>query len=556
MGISQGQSGLTRSNTKIEAFVRFVREILYRRRFLVAIIAGMALLTVGAVAQEDRPEIVSGERKPAHKKDLGPRAIGVLQLGEKGRSSLVPIAILINGKFWDASVYKADPIPMSLDSGTVYEIERSGSSQGLFTVGSALHRNVANAPNPWIGTGSWVPNGTVVAKAHKAEITPVGLETKDKPPRLTRGSSAEGNNGSAPKSGAGTASSTPQNTSSNQTAGNQTASPPPPSKAPSSQTSGSPASNSPSSNSPQNGSKGSTGAGQTGSAGSTNAPAPTGNKPSDSNTTESKPAAAKPKEENVPASDSGASAENRPKLRRGRPTEPLPGDDDVEGYSKVGGPAASPSSSSGSSAKQDKDDLANVQLIPAISDAGGPQPHSYAFEWIHGEEEDRRKQMTAMAKDQLHAYLAAQAKATITLAPSPRAKHAPSKEVEPILENTKMIAYDLWMTNQPVIVFSAEAHVPPPSGNHADTPAELQYSILLVAYPDIYNNLHKLYAGVTDKYHLDVTPRLELVDAVDADGDGFGELLFRETSDAGPGWVIYRATADKLWKMFDNLSPE
>jgi hypothetical protein len=72
-----------------------------------------------------------------------------------------------------------------------------------------------------------------------------------------------------------------------------------------------------------------------------------------------------------------------------------------------------------------------------------------------------------------------------------------------------------------------------------------------VTRTDIYGNLRKLYAGVTDKFHLDVTPRLELIDAVDADGDGRGELLFRETTDAGNGYVIYRAAADKLWKMFD-----
>jgi hypothetical protein len=61
---------------------------------------------------------------------------------------------------------------------------------------------------------------------------------------------------------------------------------------------------------------------------------------------------------------------------------------------------------------------------------------------------------------------------------------------------------------------------------------------------------------VTDKNHLDITPRLELVDAVDVDGDGRGELLFRETADAGSGWLIYRATNDKLWKLFDSLNPE
>jgi hypothetical protein len=97
---------------------------------------------------------------------------------------------------------------------------------------------------------------------------------------------------------------------------------------------------------------------------------------------------------------------------------------------------------------------------------------------------------------------------------------------------------------------------PLPGTPHAGADSELQYSILLVADPDIYNNLHKLYVGITDKYHLDIMPRLQLVDALDADGDGRGELLFREISDNGTGWRIYRATADKLWKLFDSLSPE
>jgi hypothetical protein len=201
-------------------------------------------------------------------------------------------------------------------------------------------------------------------------------------------------------------------------------------------------------------------------------------------------------------------------------------------------------------------------MVPAISDATGPDPRSFAFEWLKDEEGDRQKQMVALAKDQVRAYVDAQAKARITPKPAgtQAARRTPSatKTKDPILENVQMKAYDLWANNQPVMVLSAEAHMPPPPAGVAFSAvdAEMRYSIVLVAYPDIYNNLHKIYSGVTDKYHLDITPRLELIDAVDADGDRRGELLFRQISDGAKGWIIYRATADKLWKMYDSLHPE
>jgi hypothetical protein len=43
---------------------------------------------------------------------------------------------------------------------------------------------------------------------------------------------------------------------------------------------------------------------------------------------------------------------------------------------------------------------------------------------------------------------------------------------------------------------------------------------------------------------------LELIDAVDADGDGRGELLFREVGDAGSAFVVYRVIGDRLYPLF------
>lgn len=239
-------------------------------------------------------------------------------------------------------------------------------------------------------------------------------------------------------------------------------------------------------------------------------------------------------------------------------------DYDVPGYGKPkSGKDSSASSSDNSAAKPAASSAATepVQLVPAISDADGPELHSFTYEWDKGAEDDRRKQMLDLAKAQLLAYLDARAKGQIPAkpaAPHPTARKPASKAPAPIFENAQMRTFDLWGSNQPVLVLSADAHLPPPaSGGAVDLPsAPLQYKIMLVTRTDIYGNLHKLYSGVTDRFHLDVTPQLDLIDAVDADGDGRGELLFHKTTDAGNGYVIYKATADTLWKMFDTVSPQ
>ncbi len=458
----------------------------------------------------------------------------MLRITASGKATLVPITILIGGKFYDASAYKAAPVPMALESGTVYEGERTGSSLGLFTLDGAQHSTVANSLTPWIGTGKWLPAGTEAAKTSlKAEDVPVGIETSDAPPRLSR-------TGSASKDAPPTTTASPAA--------------PPASTAPSSTGS----SGAPPASTPQNPSTG-TSSGSSGSGPAASSPPAAGSatppaaesKPAgaDSHSTTDADSHAKESDNN-----SGAGDSNRPRLRRGKPVDPLP-DEEIPGYSKPGAkPATAPADPAKASAAVPA--VVPVQLIPAISDGTGPDPRSFGFEWLKGEEGERLQQMTDFAKQQLRVYMDAMAKNQIP-AKRPGPQAARHKPVEPILENAHMVAYDLWTTNQPILVFSAEAHLPPAAGSaQAATDPALQYSITIVARTDIYNNLHKLYLSVTDKNHLDITPRLELVDAVDVDGDGRGELLFRETSDAASGWLIYRASADKLWKVFDSLNPE
>lgn len=501
---------------------------------------GLMMAAQNQRRQNEKPQVVPPE-KPKTKKDKGPRALGLLRLNSSGKATLIPIAILVNGKFYDASAYKADPVPMALDAGTVYEAEHSGESQGLFTVNSALHSKDLSSQNPWVGSGSYAVNGSEKTnQAHKAEDVPVGMESSEGPPRLSR---ADKGKPAAPP-GETSPSNTPAGTGTPEKPGSA----PPPS--PSSTTGGSPASQPP----------------------QPSAPASTA-KPTEQTAGQSAGQSAQTSDQTAKAKDQTPSKEPaaqspddsyRPTLRRGKPTQPLPEDDEIApkvvapktaGATTVdaktaGGKPTPPAASSGA-----------VELLPAISDAGGPDPRSYKFEWRRGEEDDRRQQMLALATNEFRAYLNKEAKASITSkAPAAKASATghkpPGKQAQPALENVQFRTFDVWVNNEPVMVLTADASGPTPGGTGAGAAEPDHYTITLVARTDIYSNLHKLYLGITDKYHLDLTPRLVLIDAVDADGDGRGELLFQETTDAGSGYVIYRATADTLWKMFDSLHPE
>ena len=50
---------------------------------------------------------------------------------------------------------------------------------------------------------------------------------------------------------------------------------------------------------------------------------------------------------------------------------------------------------------------------------------------------------------------------------------------------------------------------------------------------------------------IDVVPEFELIDAVDVDGDGRAELLFRKVYDASSAFVVYRVIGDQLYALFE-----
>src|ERR1700723_556415 len=128
---------------------------LYRRlgSSVIVLFALWSSVAVQSQRRDERPQIAPQKNKPQENKKpkngKEPRAVGVLQLSSGGKGTLVPVAILIDGRFYDASAYKPDPVPMGLEWGTGDEAEQSGDSVGLFTISGALHSKTAGSPHPW-----------------------------------------------------------------------------------------------------------------------------------------------------------------------------------------------------------------------------------------------------------------------------------------------------------------------------------------------------------------------------------------------------------------------
>ena len=238
---------------------------------------------------------------------------------------------------------------------------------------------------------------------------------------------------------------------------------------------------------------------------------------------------------------------NRPTLKRGKPAPTAPEALTTPVPAK---PKAAQPAQTSASAKPEQ-----LQLIPAISDADGPDFQPYAYEVRPDEEQQFRKKMLALAADEVLArdkQLASERISEENPKPRPRAA-AKAKPVEPSFENVQLRIFDLSNSNEPTLVLTATARMPQGT---TEGGTNLQYLVTLVAREDINGDFHKAFSTVTDTQHLDAIPRYELIDAVDADGDGRGELLFRKISDAGSAFVVYRVIGDQLYALFEGTVGE
>ena len=251
-----------------------------------------------------------------------------------------------------------------------------------------------------------------------------------------------------------------------------------------------------------------------------------------------------------PKPSAPAEAEDeRPKLRRGAPPPPAPKEQTDEVLSNIDRDPERPTLRRHTAEERKAQSSAPVKefvppemhMMVAVSDASGPEPRPFTFRAKAGEVEQLRGAMEKLARAELD-------KARKPAEPSrPKAvagtKHRTSASTATRIElqNGKLGIFDVNSDNAPILIYSATAILD----------GAKKY-ITVAAWEEIDQSLRKVFAQITDDKHLDVYPRLDVVDAVDATGNGRGELLFRAFGDQGSRFLLYHPGPDSLNLLFDS----
>jgi hypothetical protein len=445
----------------------------------------------------------SQSRSTAKKTKRGPRAIAVLEFLPGGKMRLVPIALLLDGKYYDASLYGANPVPMAVEPQTVYEAQSFGEPTGTFTIATPQQVN-----GNWVADGRWQPHLAMDERAAAQAAKDAANKPKSNPSKTVLTGEAESGRpvlkrapGSAGDSAGGSQPAQPSTANDSDR---------PTMKRPADQGDN--------------------------SGGSSPAPATqTQVDDHDPNRPVMKrppPAAPTPASEgstpnatsSAPPTSSNDSDPNRPVLSR-TPT-----------HQKQANSEPAPEKSAAPKAAASKTvAVKGARAYPAISDAGDYSGRSMLYSMSPGERQTQEQQVLKLAVDEIRAFAAK--------------RNGPAIPKDAALTDYDVRAFDLDYSSSPTIVLTAKLPV-----TDAKAPPDFSYFVSIVARIDINDQAQKLFLSVTDSRHLDAFPRMELIDALDADANGRGDLLFREYSDAGITYALYRVSPYQIEKIFEGGS--
>jgi hypothetical protein len=437
------------------------------------------------------------QRRAAHKL----RATGLLEVitapNGKVTTRLTPITILADGSFQDASIYESRPRPMALGDGVVYEAQKTGVPVGYVTINGA-----SQTLDGWVAEGRWQLVSQVHARATSKPSPPP--TSADDRPILHRGS-GDSSQPSSPKSDQ----SQPQSQGSDDrpvlhrggdngqqpsSTSDQTQTQPQP------QQSGDdrPVLHRSGEENPQ--------------------------QPQPQTTSQNPPANTTTQSDSTQEPDDP----DRPVLRHRSPASD-------QGEAIPARPGANVPSTTSQPSQPAPVPTPGVQTYVAVSDAAPEDTRSFEYHWKPGEEAKIEAKMRKLALAQL---------------PGENAQ-----AIEHAMTNVVIRSFDLDLSNDAVVVITAE--VPAgylAKGTKAAPGKFVSRYITVIARTDIDGNPQKLAASVTDSSRLDVAPRLELIDAVDVDGDGLAELLFREYDFDQKSFIVYGVGHGTVTKVFEGAS--
>ena len=181
---------------------------------------------------------------------------------------------------------------------------------------------------------------------------------------------------------------------------------------------------------------------------------------------------------------------------------------------------------------------ADMKQMAGISDNNSIDTQSFAYSWASPGDAQKMQLALESAAQQAVAPPAHAA----TPAPSKTTHIARHKKTQPppppVLADEDFHVYGLTFGGGATMVFTAH------------TTATPEQYVTIIAQPDFYGNAQILFKQVANADNLDVTPQMRLVDAVDTEGNGRGDLVFELRGQTFRQFAIYRVANGQATEAF------
>jgi hypothetical protein len=174
----------------------------------------------------------------------------------------------------------------------------------------------------------------------------------------------------------------------------------------------------------------------------------------------------------------------------------------------------------------------STRSLAAISDAGKYETRPLVYATTPEQQQNLKQELSALALAEIRTYAG---------------KHVtgPQLAKNAAITDHDLRFFDLDFSNSPTLVLTAKLPMPTAGSK------PFAYYATFIAHLDVNGEPVKVFSSVTDTTHLDVFPRLELIDAIEADSNGRGDLLFRQYSDTGINYGLYRVFPYNMEKVFE-----